>query len=35
MVCDRFVVMSHGTKMFEAKKEDTTIEEVTDHVIRT
>jgi simple sugar transport system ATP-binding protein len=35
MVCDRFVVMSHGTKMFEAKKEDTTIEEVTDYVIRT
>jgi simple sugar transport system ATP-binding protein len=35
MVCDRFVVMSHGTKVFEAAKEDTTIEEVTDHVIRT
>jgi simple sugar transport system ATP-binding protein len=35
MVCDRFVVMSHGTKVFEAKKADTTIEEVTDHVIRT
>lgn len=34
-VCDRFVVMSHGTKVFEARKEDTTIEEVTDHVIRT
>ena len=34
-VCDRFVVMSHGTKVFEARKEDTSIEEVTDHVIRT
>jgi simple sugar transport system ATP-binding protein len=35
MVCDRFVVMSHGTKVFEAAKKNTTIEEVTDHVIRT
>ena len=35
MVCDRFVVMSHGTKVFEAEKKNTTIEEVTDHVIRT
>ncbi len=35
MVCDRFVVMSHGAKVFEAAKQDTTIEEVTDHVIRT
>ena len=35
MVCDRFVVMSHGSKVFEAAKKDTTIEEVTDHVIRT
>jgi simple sugar transport system ATP-binding protein len=35
IVCDRFVVMSHGTKVFEAAKKDTTIEEVTDHVIRT
>jgi len=34
-VCDRFVVMSHGTKVFEARKEDTSIEEVTWHVIRT
>jgi len=34
-VCDRFVVMSHGTKVFEARKEDTSIEEVTYHVIRT
>jgi simple sugar transport system ATP-binding protein len=35
MVCDRFVVMSHGTKVFEAAKKDTSIEELTDHVIRT
>jgi simple sugar transport system ATP-binding protein len=35
MVCDRFVVMSHGTKVFEAAKHDTSIEELTDHVIRT
>lgn len=34
-VCDRFVVMSHGAKVFEARKEDTSMEEVTDHVIRT
>lgn len=34
-VCDRFVVMSHGTKVFEANKADTSIEEVTYHVIRT
>lgn len=35
MVCDRFVVMSHGAKVFEAEKKDTNIDEVTDHVIRT
>jgi simple sugar transport system ATP-binding protein len=35
MVCDRFVVMSHGAKVFEAAKKNTTIEEVTDHVMRT
>jgi simple sugar transport system ATP-binding protein len=35
MVCDRFVVMSHGTKVFEAAKKNTTMEEVTYHVIRT
>jgi simple sugar transport system ATP-binding protein len=34
-VCDRFVVMSHGAKVYEARKEDTSIEEVTFHVIRT
>ncbi len=35
MVCDRFVVMSHGQVVFEAAKEETTIEDLTDHVIRT
>jgi simple sugar transport system ATP-binding protein len=35
MVCDRFVVMSHGTKVFETAKKDTAIEDVTDHAIRT
>lgn len=35
MVGDRFVVMSLGTKVFEAGKKDTTSEELTDHVIRT
>jgi simple sugar transport system ATP-binding protein len=35
MVCDRFVVMSHGAEVFEAAKKDTSIEEVTDHVILT
>ncbi len=34
-VCDRFVVMSHGQKVFEAAKADTSIDEVTYHVIRT
>jgi simple sugar transport system ATP-binding protein len=35
MVCDRFVVMSHGRVVFEAAKHETTIEDLTDHVIRT
>jgi simple sugar transport system ATP-binding protein len=35
MVCDRFVIMSHGAKVFEAEKKNTNIEEVTHHVIRT
>jgi simple sugar transport system ATP-binding protein len=35
MVCDRFVVMSHGSKVFEANKSVTNIEELTHHVIRT
>lgn len=33
-VCDRFVVMSHGKKSIEVRREDTTIEELTDHVIK-
>lgn len=33
-VCDRFVVMSHGKKSIEVRKEDTTIEELTEHVIK-
>ncbi|MDA9765418.1 ATP-binding cassette domain-containing protein [Alphaproteobacteria bacterium] len=32
-VCDRFVVMSHGKVCFEVNRDDTTIEEVTQHVI--
>ena len=32
-VCDRFVVMSHGQKSLDVRKEDTTIEELTQHVI--
>jgi simple sugar transport system ATP-binding protein len=35
LVCDRFVVMSHGARVFAAAKKDTSIEEVTDRVIRT
>lgn len=33
-VCDRFVVMSHGKVRFEVAKKNTTIEEVTQHVIQ-
>jgi simple sugar transport system ATP-binding protein len=32
-VCDRFVVVSHGQKVLDIPKEDTTIEELTQHVI--
>jgi len=35
MVCDRFVVMNHGRKVFEALKDDTSIEELTRHVVLT
>jgi simple sugar transport system ATP-binding protein len=35
MVCDRFVVMNHGRKVFEASKDETTIEELTKHVVLT
>lgn len=34
-VCDRFVVMSHGRTSYDVRKEDTTIEEITKHVILT
>jgi simple sugar transport system ATP-binding protein len=34
-VCDRFVIMSHGTKVLDVAKEDTTIEELTGHVVLT
>jgi simple sugar transport system ATP-binding protein len=33
-VCDRFIVMSHGKKSIEVRREDTTIEELTEHVIK-
>ena len=33
MVCDRFVVMNHGRKVYEAAKQDTSIEELTKHVV--
>lgn len=32
-VCDRFVVMSHGQKVYEVLKEDTSIEKLTQRVI--
>ncbi|WP_127754423.1 ATP-binding cassette domain-containing protein [Devosia sp. 1566] len=34
-VCDRFVIMSHGTKVCDVAKADTTIEELTQHVVLT
>lgn len=34
-VCDRFVIMSHGTKVFDVRKEETTIKELTEHVVLT
>lgn len=34
-VCDRFVIMSHGTKVFDVAKADTTIEQLTQHVVLT
>ena len=33
-ICDRFVVMSHGRVCFEAHKRNTTIQELTDQVIK-
>ena len=35
LVCDRFVVMNHGKKVFETTKDQTTIEELTRHVVLT
>ncbi len=32
-LCDRFVVMSHGQKTYEVLKQETTIEELTRHVV--
>lgn len=34
-VCDRFVVMSHGRKVIDISKADTTIDELTRHVVLT
>ena len=34
-VCDRFVIMSHGTKVFDVDKAATTIGELTKHVVLT
>ena len=34
-VCDRFVIMSHGTKVLDVRKEETTIKELTEHVVLT
>jgi simple sugar transport system ATP-binding protein len=34
-VCDRFVIMSHGTKVFDVSKAETSIEELTRHVVLT
>ncbi|MBJ3785024.1 ATP-binding cassette domain-containing protein [Devosia sediminis] len=34
-VCDRFVIMSHGTKVLDVDKANTTIEELTQHVVLT
>ena len=34
-VCDRFVVMSHGQKVYDVAKADTSIEELTRHVVLT
>ena len=34
-VCDRFVIMSHGTKVFDVDKADTTISQLTEYVVLT
>ena len=35
MICDRFAVMNHGRKVYEAVKQETSIEELTRHVVLT
>lgn len=32
-VCDRFVIMSHGTKVFDVEKADTTVGQLTEYVV--
>lgn len=34
-VCDRFVIMSHGTKVFDVAKDDTSINQLTEYVVLT
>ncbi len=34
-VCDRFVIMSHGTKVFDVDKADTSINQLTEYVVLT
>ncbi|MGB3815403.1 MAG: ATP-binding cassette domain-containing protein [Shinella sp.] len=34
-VCDRFVIMSHGTKVFDVAKADTSINQLTEYVVLT
>ena len=34
-VCDRFIVMSHGTKVCDVTKAETSIPELTEYVVRT
>lgn len=34
-VCDRFVIMSHGAKVFDVKKADTSISQLTEYVVLT
>lgn len=34
-VCDRFVIMSHGTKVFDVNKADTSISQLTEYVVLT
>ena len=34
-VCDRFIVMSHGTKVFDVRKDEATINQLTEYVVLT